>query len=101
MALSRFHADTFKLNLSRRNVKLVGITVLPSLPVSMKGPEMYHLMIKFAGTVPVAFLWGVMPPLVYWKMLKGEGKLTVRWAVYLAAGTLGSAVAMAIGARSM
>lgn len=101
LALSRFHADTFKLNLSRRNVKLVGITVLPSLLVSMKGPEMYHLMIKFAGTVPVAFLWGVMPPLVYWKMLKGEGKLTVRWAVYLAAGTLGSAVAMAIGARSM
>ena len=74
MALSRFHADTFKLNLSRRNVKLVGITVLPSLLVSMKGPEMYHLMIKFAGTVPVAFLWGVMPPLVYWKMLKGEGE---------------------------
>jgi tyrosine-specific transport protein len=51
--------------------------------------------------VPVAFLWGVMPPLVYWKQLKGEGKLTVRWAAYLAAGTLGSAVAMAIGARSM
>jgi amino acid permease len=101
LALSRFHADTFKLNLSRRNVKLVGITVLPSLLLSMKGPEMYHLMIKFAGTVPVAFLWGVMPPLVYWKMLKGEGKLTVRWAVYLALGTLGSALAMAIGARSM
>ena len=101
LALSRFHADTFKLNLSRRNLKLVSLTVLPSLLVSMKGPEMYHLMIKFAGTVPVAFLWGVMPPLVYWKQLKGEGKLTVRWAAYLAAGTLGSAVAMAIGARSM
>jgi len=101
LALSRFHADTFKLNLSRRNLKLVSLTVLPSLLVSMKGPEMYHLMIKFAGTVPVAFLWGVMPPLVYWKQLKGEGKLTVRWAVYLAVGTLGSAVAMAIGARSM
>ena len=101
LALSRFHADTFKLNLSRRNAKLAALTVLPSLLVSMKGPEMYHLMIKFAGTVPVAFLWGVMPPMVYWKMLKGEGKLTVRWAIYLATGTLGSAVAMAIGARSM
>ena len=101
LALSRFHADTFKLNLSRRNMKLAALTVLPSLLVSMKGPEMYHLMIKFAGTVPVAFLWGVMPPMVYWKMLKGEGKLTARWAIYLALGTLGSAVAMAIGARSM
>jgi amino acid permease len=50
LALSRFHADTFKLNLSRRNLKLVSLTVLPSLLVSMKGPEMYHLMIKFAGT---------------------------------------------------
>ena len=101
LALSRFHADTFSLALSRRNLKLVGLTVLPSLLVSMKGPEMYHVMIKFAGTVPVAFLWGVMPPLVMWTMLKGDGKLTTKWAVVLAMGTLGSAVAMAIGARSM
>ena len=25
-----------------------------------------------AGTVPVAFLWGVLPPLVCWRMLDGE-----------------------------
>lgn len=101
LALSRFHADTFKMNLSRRNLKLVALTVVPSLVVSMKGPEMYHLMIKFAGTVPVAFLWGVMPPLVMWKMLKGDGKLTKKWRGVLGAGALCSAVAMVVGARSM
>ena len=34
------------------------------------------------------------------EMLKGEGKLTVRWAVYLALGTLGSALAVFVCARS-
>ena len=67
----------------------------------MKGPELYYLMIKFAGTVPVAFLWGVMPPLVMWTMLRGDGKLTALWKTVLGAGAAGSAVAMALGARAM
>jgi hypothetical protein len=58
-------------------------------------------MIKFAGTVPVAFLWGVMPPLVAWTMLRGDGKLTPAWRVVLGAGFLGSVIAMAIGIRTM
>ena len=101
LALSRFNADTFSLPLNKGCMKLVVLTVLPSLLVSMKGPELYFLMIKFAGTVPVAFLWGVMPPLVMWTMLRGDGKLTALWKIVLGAGAAGSAVAMALGARAM
>ena len=101
LALSRFNADTFSLPLNKGCMKLVVLTVLPSLLVSMKGPELYFLMIKFAGTVPVAFLWGVMPPLVMWTMLRGDGKLTALWKTVLGAGAAGSAVAMALGARAM
>ena len=101
LALSRFNADTFSLPLNKGCMKLVALTVLPSLLVSMKGPELYFLMIKFAGTVPVAFLWGVMPPLVMWTMLRGDGKLTTPWKTVLGAGAAGSAVAMAFGALAM
>ena len=90
LALSRFNADTFSLPLNKGCMKLVVLTVLPSLLVSMKGPELYFLMIKFAGTVPVAFLWGVMPPLVMWTMLRGGGKLTALWKTVLGAGAAGA-----------
>ena len=43
--------------------------VCPLSEVSFKGPELYFFLIKFAGSVPVAFLWGVVPPLVVWVML--------------------------------
>ena len=101
LALSRFNADAFDTNLSARNVKLVALTVLPSLLVSMKGPELYYLMIKFAGTVPVAFLWGVLPPLVCWRMLDGEKRLTGAWRAVLGTGAIGSTIAMAVGAMTM
>ena len=101
LALSRFNADAFDTNLSARNVKLVALTVLPSLLVSMKGPELYYLMIKFAGTVPVAFLWGVLPPLVCWRMLDGEKRLTGAWRAMLGTGAIGSTIAMAVGAMTM
>jgi hypothetical protein len=46
--------------------------LVPSAPVSFKGPELYFFMIRFAGSVPVAFLWGVVPPLVAWAMWDNE-----------------------------
>ena len=102
LALSRFNADTFELPLNEGCRKLIALTVLPSLALAvMGGPGLYFLMIKFAGTVPVAFLWGVMPPLVAWTMLRGDGKLTPAWRAVLGAGFLGSVIAMVIGIRTM
>ena len=52
----------------------------------MKGPELYFLMIKFAGTVPVAFLSGVTPPVGDVDHARGDGKLTALWKTVLGAG---------------
>lgn len=101
LALSRFTADTLSLPLDKTCVKLVLVTVLPSAIISLKGPELYYLMIKFAGCVPVAFLWGVLPPLVMWTMLRGDGRLTVAKKVLLAAGCGASTVGMIVGAYFM
>ena len=101
LALSRFNADTFNLPLNKTCLKLVAVTVLPSAIVSLKGPELYYLMIKFAGCVPVAFLWGVLPPLVMWVMLRGDGQLTAFKKVFLAAGCAVSTLGMIIGAYTM
>ena len=73
------------------------MTVLPSLVLAMKGPELYYLMIKFAGTVPVAFLWGVLPPLVMWKQFSGDQKLGNGLRALLAAGVAISLAAMGYG----
>ena len=97
LALSRFNADTFHLPLNKGCKKLLALTVLPSLVLAMKGPELYYLMIKFAGTVPVAFLWGVLPPLVMWKQFSGDQKLGNGLRALLAAGVAISLAAMGYG----
>ena len=97
LALSRFNADTFHLPLNKGCKKLLALTVLPSLVLAMKGPELYYLAIKFAGTVPVAFLWGVLPPLVMWKQYDGDQKLGVGLKAILAAGVGVSLAAMGYG----
>lgn len=101
LALSRFMADTFSLPLNKRCLKLVMLTVLPSAIVSLKGPELYYIMIKFAGCVPVAFLWGVLPPLVFWNYLRGDGRLNTAYKFFLGAAAGGSALAMIVGAYAM
>ena len=97
LALSRFNADTFHLPLNKGCTKLLALTVLPSLVLAMKGPELYYLAIKFAGTVPVAFMWGVLPPLVMWKQYDGDQKLGVGLKAILAAGVGVSLAAMGYG----
>mmetsp|Transcript_30253 Transcript_30253/g.48692 ORF Transcript_30253/g.48692 Transcript_30253/m.48692 type:complete len:468 (+) Transcript_30253:301-1704(+) len=101
LALSRFMADTFSLPLSNTCVKLVAATVVPSALISLKGPELYYIMIKFAGCVPVAFLWGVLPPLVMWTMWRGDHALTLPRKLFLAAGCGASTVAMVVGGYYM
>ena len=61
-------------------------------------------MIKFAGRCPwrsCARGGRRLPPLVCWRMLDGEKRLTGAWRAVLGTGAIGSTIAMAVGAMTM
>jgi len=76
LALSRFIADGMHLPVTG-SLKTMALTVVPAILVSLKGPELYYLMIKFSGCIPVVFLWGLIPPMISYVMWKRSGELTV------------------------
>lgn len=52
----------------RRRLLAVMCTILPPLLGAAGGERMYMAALLFAGNYPVTIIWGILPPLLLWRM---------------------------------
>jgi len=101
LALSRFCADALKKKSVAQSKSVVALTLIPSLLVAFKGPEVYFSAIKFSGAIVSVILWGLIPPMMAHSLWEREGTLSIERKTVLSAWTALAYVALFFGTRSV
>lgn len=101
LALSRFVADALKKKTMSHSKSVIFLTLVPSLLVAFKGPEVYFSALKFSGAVVVVILWGILPPLMAKSLWTREGTFNKMKKSLVYVWTSLASVALLFGTRSV